>query len=1171
MPKKWTPAQHDAIYAQNSDILVSASAGSGKTSVLIERIAQLLKKGESLERMLIVTFTKAAASEMKERLQDKLYAMLREDEADSAHFIEQIEALPYCHISTLHSFCLDIMRRYPELTGIDARPRLLDEVRAAPLLDDAAENALDAFYEDMDEDAMTLNMAYDEKQIKEMALDIYRNARGEVDMEEWLSKSTREAAGSWGQGNAVYDFLYHMAQKRLSWAQELLEMAAELSGRAGFPTAYAKTIERDQATMAELGAALAKGQLPETGWGFANLSSKKEKGEVIDETVRERFKYYRNMAKEEVKEALRLFPLADAPLQIDESLKLRRALVRIVRLLCANYSARKAEKRAIDYGDMEHFALKVLSADYAKKASARRFDYVFVDEYQDISRTQEAILRAMRENNHMFMVGDVKQSIYRFRLAEPKLFLQKYEDFADEECADERRILLRENFRSRKNILLAVNEVFESTMRREVTEIEYDARAQLSSPKEDIDDPPVELHILLNEKNKEGSEEDGEKNDKGEDKDEENSKEEREAAEKEAELIAERILSLLDSEIEENGKKRKAEFRDMVILMRSVTGKASIYIKTLLKYGIPVYSEKEAKLFDILEINDLVCLLSFLDNQNNDNALLGALSSPLFSFSPDELIGIRNRAKSREGGAECSFFEAMQKDAEENERAREALQTLADWRFEAKNGDFGKFISKILYDVGFYTLSGVMEGSGMRRGNLRKFASEIYASGQDLNGFVALAERMRKENKEIAAPSIGASENVVRLTTIHKSKGLEYPIVFVAGLGGKIRTSKSNSAAYMDSAFGIATRRLKGNQLIATPLFTAVKEKQNSERLAEEARLLYVAMTRAKERLILTGTLSNFEKLLSRLSIPLQEYNLVKAQSMLELITIALRENIAQRQAGLVSGKAKWDIRYHDAENRALSPGRALHKAAEEDVPYRLRMEKKKFVHLPQKISITALIGLSEKYVQPMDDKMQEIKERIYSLKSDTPVASAALLGMDGNKEQEISESAQRAIDYGNAVHSVFCLLPLAGVLDMDGAALRAYIADFADELLQREALSEESRQSLSIDEIARFFESPIGRRALFAKKFFREQSFSYLTEEGVLVQGVVDGLILEEDGFVIVDYKTDRDGSRLKENHKSQVGWYMEAISQAQEIPVKAAYVYYVRDGRYYEIKKEE
>ena len=491
MPQ-WTQAQREAIDARNSELLVSAAAGSGKTAVLVEHVLQLLREGGQINRLLIITFTRAAAAELRERL----IAALDAEAAGNAHLRRQMLLARRAQISTLHVFCHRVIRQHFQAADVDPMAKVGENTALEPLLQRALDESVEELCQSDSPDAQALTSQYQDAQIVEMARQLYTFLRAQADPEAWLTQHMADPAGA-----GLAPFLLILRKEALlclEGAEQLNDQCLRLLELPGAPVHLLPTAQADQALLAALRDALRQDTLPAGELRFA-VKARAPKNADFDPALADRFTSLRDRMKELAKQARAMVPadIDQARAEVSATLPALRALIGLVQAMDARYAQYKQEKNLLDYGDLEHLALKALDDAQVRQSVAEGYDAIFVDEYQDVSAIEEAIVRRVHnENNRLFMVGDVKQSIYRFRLADPTLFLSKYEQFGSEKKAVSRRILLSRNFRSRGNILAAVNCVFARAMRRGATEIAYDDDAALHAGMETTGDPAVQLHII---------------------------------------------------------------------------------------------------------------------------------------------------------------------------------------------------------------------------------------------------------------------------------------------------------------------------------------------------------------------------------------------------------------------------------------------------------------------------------------------------------------------------------------------------------------------------------------------------------------------------------------------------------------------------------------------------
>ena len=1155
MPR-WTPQQQFAIDARNPRVLVSAAAGSGKTSVLIARVLDLLKEGYSLDRLLILTFTNAAAGEMRGRLLKKL----EEEAASHPRLIRQLALVERADVTTLHAFCSKLVKRYFHAAQTDASSRIADEQVARSLFDRALEESLNALYENPGEDDQNLIDRFKDAEIIQMAGALHTFLMAQADPWGWLETSLHypDAQGLWAHpwGRAMR----REAQLRLTGAQGLIQEAEALCLRPSGPARYLDALQDDRALISGCLAALASPEgSPLPAPSFSRLSTR-GKGEE-DPELASQAKALRDAAKKAVQEALALLPgdAAEAALWAEEMALTKpsaRALARLVREVHERYQQLKADAALWDYNDLEHFALKALSHPDVAREAAGSYDAIFVDEYQDISHIQEALIRRLHDKrNALFMVGDVKQSIYRFRLADPSLFLAHYHQFSRDEKSSERLIPLSENFRSQPNILHATNLVFQNTMREGVTEINYDEEARLAPGRDTPGGEPVELWLI--DRSQPTIPGDAPEDDLWEeDEAPEDSPPDLldSAFDYEARLIAQRILALRRETIpDEKGSPRPVRFQDIAVLLRSGVRRAKALIRVLGEAGIPAYSEADAGFYELAEVRDALNLLRVLDNPYDDESLLAALACPAFGFGPGQLDALREHNLDSRAPLHQNFF-AM---AEENPQVKAASRQLAQWRFLAENLPLERFVRRLLRESGLYTLAGARPDGELRRANLRMLASLAAPAPepQTLSAFIKRADAAGKAGRQRSA-SLGEQEDVVRVMTLHASKGLEFPVVFLPDLAAEFKRKRSPSPLFLDAHSGLALTLVKPQERLKKDTFAtrAIKARKNREEMSEEARLLYVGMTRARERLILVASASSPDALLSRWARPQSDYAVGSAASMLDWIGPCLYEAVASGQDSPFEKEgSRWMI-YHrgidslpSAGQAAEAPRAQLPQGAPSDEIRALFEEAPRAPQLPLKSSVTALItgrlgSLAEEEEETPATKRREV------------VLPLPLAPLPQLRDDKPLSAAQRGI----ATHRALGALNPADFYALEGPALKEKLQEALTKLTARGLLRQKEQAALDLKAISAFMQSPLARRMGQSAQQHREWPFTLKVEGGMLLQGVLDACFLEEEGWVLVDFKTDRgEPDDLLNKYTAQMRWYMRALKEITGLAVKEAWLY--------------
>ncbi|MGI6725272.1 MAG: UvrD-helicase domain-containing protein [Christensenellales bacterium] len=1182
MPE-WTPRQKQAITARNRDILVSAAAGSGKTAVLIERVLGLLREGMQLDRMLVMTFTHAAADEMKERLTD----LLGREAAGNEHLRRQFSLLGRADISTLHSFCQRLLRRHFQAVGADPLARLADESLANELFDRALDEAMDAFFEAGSEDNRALGERFTQEEIQDMTRALYAFLMAQAAPFEWLDEALAASMPADLYGHPWYRVMAREALLLLEGAAGLLRMAEDCCLRPDGPARYLNAVRDDLAMVSDLSSRLS--QPGRFAWNrpvFTRLPSTKappEEDPALKEWVH---KTLRGMSKDLVLEALELLPRdgqeADAwAAQVRATRPQLQALAALVRDTTARYQALKAQKSLWDFNDLEHLAFRALKDPQVHREVSGAYDALFVDEYQDISRIQEAIIQRLHgPDNTLFMVGDVKQSIYRFRQADPSLFLSKYRSFETEEKAPQRLITLKENFRSTGNILRAVNLVFERAMQKDATEIDYDDEARLSTLGDEEAGAPVELWILGK---------DAEPDEEAEEPEEaaplaEDGPEEREGGGSgrgaqgemerafvyEARLIAWRIQSLVGTRIPDGNGERELQYRDIAILLRSASGRAAVMAEILNARDIPTYSDADGEFYTQSDVRDALSILEVLDNPCQDIPLLSALSCPAFGFTPDELAQLRLHAPGRDTPLHKAFFELAQSSA----RFAGAARQLERWRMMAQSMPLEKFLARLLRESGLYAVAGAKEDGPLRRANLRILVSRAAPAPepQNLADFVERARRAARQPGRTRSASLGMQENVVRIMTMHKSKGLQFPVVFLPDLAASFSSKRRSLPLVLDAQAGLALVQVDPALRAKQEGFAvrAMKVKKNREELSEEARLLYVGMTRARQRLILIAAPRQSVIGRARDSLTGGSYAAGSAKSMLDWVSAPLKDALAQRPEGLYTapGGSRWQLRMLGtgalpAEARPAPADKpAILEMADCEVPEDLFAPLATGARLPQKSSVTALVtgGCPDPALLDQTEETPELKRHALA-----PARTLRPL-WDSSGSGALSP-AQR----GAAAHKALCALDPALFTGLEEQRLMPAIRLALDELARRGLLLSAERRALDEAAVARFYRSDLARRMARSPQRQAEWPFTMLADEQVILQGVLDACFLEEGAWVLVDYKTDRGEAKdILARYRDQMRWYMRALRDITGLAVREAWLYLLRTGEAVRVEEE-
>ncbi len=1360
---RWTPEQEQAITARGADVLVAAAAGSGKTAVLVERIIRRLvdeRDPLDVDQLLVVTFTEAAATEMRDRIGAALQAALAGN-PENERLQRQLALLGRASISTLHSFCLSLVRQYFYRLGLDPAVSVMGEHEALLLRHEVLDQLFARrFDEEEDGPFHALVDRYgggrDDEGLRNLVLAIYDHMQALPWPDQWLEESL--ARFDVPEGAAIEDLpwwppLRRQIRLELELAAEALASARALAARPGGPAAYldvlaaeeaavraaaARTETGSYADLAEAVAAVAFGRLPGT-----------KKGEV-DEGLKEAVGKLRERAKKAVRAVQEQWFCRTA----DEWLADLRAIAPhlrtlggVVREFAEAFREAKAAQSAIDFNDLERLALQLLRdststpdrlvpSDVARDLRAR-YREILVDEYQDINGVQDAILTLVARDGqegppNRFMVGDVKQSIYRFRHADPGLFLAKYGAYrpwagAPEPGAAGARIVLGANFRSREGVVNAVNFLFRQIMSARAGELDYDRDAELvyragypPLPGEEAAEPPVELHLLDGEERgpadgagsgqapaasgPEAASGDGVAGEAdGEEEDPALAElADLTAMEREARLIAARIRAMVDGTADQPPVQvwdrklktyRPLQYRDIAILLRATTGRINTMIEVLSQSGIPAYGQVSTGYFQATEVQVFLSLLQVLDNPLQDIPLAAVLHSPIVGLSAADLARIRlanprgsfydalvaaaapaSGAAMAEAAAapasEAAMAEAAPAPASGAAMAEAAaaadpaeagattstapglegvlvrfLECLDRWRTLARRRPLSQVVWQILQETGYLHYVGGMPGGAQRQANLlalyeRAREFDQFAR-QGLFRFLRFIERLQAEQSDMGtAPALGEGEDVVRIMSIHKSKGLEFPVVFVAGLGSSFSDRDLRGDLLLNRDLGFGPQVVDPGTRLKYPTlaYHAVREVTRLANLAEELRVLYVALTRARERLVLVGSVKSLRAACARWSRgagapgwPLPESLLLSARSYLDWIGPAvlrhadgapLRELAGEGGTAPGSGPdpavagdpSRWEVTIWDPASlqQILQPrpeaappavdwarigaAEPLDRPLDEALHARLRARFgwrypfEPVVRRFGKLSVTELKGYfdpdaeapAEEMVPPAEEMAPPAEEMAPPAEGSAPPVEEPAPSTEPSSSTfaarpRFLQQDRRALsptERGTAVHVVMQHLDLSRPLDAEGVGRQLA------EMVERELLTPQQAAAVDAEAIADFFASPLGLRILQSRdRVSRELSFTLAVPAAevygdlppeaaagdvVIVQGMVDLLLEEEDGYVLVDYKTDRrDPVQAAQRYTTQIRFYRRAVEEILGRPVKEAYLHFLASRR--------
>ena len=1169
-----TPAQRSAVEHRGGPLLIAAGAGSGKTRVLVERLLdRVLRDGLDVDRFLLITYTRAAAAELRGRIQDALSRALA-DNPGSRQLRRQLNLVNAAGIGTIHSFCASLLRENAALCSLRPDFRQMDASEEAVVRDRVLEALLEERYAEMTPDfrtlADTMGAGVDDSALKRVVFQTYDAVQSHPDPEAWMRAQWEapvpegDAAGTiWGR------LLLDSAGRAAAfWLRRLRAARASLSPEPKLEAAYAPALEGAAESVEGFLAAL------DTGWDAAcayggitypKLGAVRGMG---DHPLALTIKALWKRCKERMKKVTDRFDTPSAGHQEDfQAVRpITDALFRLTADFSRAYSAEKKRRGALDFSDLEHLALGLLLEGDAPTPLARevsrRYEEILVDEYQDCNGVQELIFRAIsREGQNITMVGDVKQSIYRFRLADPSLFLEKYNTYSDEPGKGKgRRVLLRENFRSDAGILRAVNEAFSRLFSRELGELEY-GEAEALLPGSGAPDSPDSFEVRLLETREGG-------------------------LEAEAEAVALRISRLLEEGIRVGD--RPLEAGDIAILLRSAKNRDRYFAAALQRRGIPAVCRKTGDgLTERREVVWALSLLQIIDNPRQDIPLIAALRSPVWGFTADDLAALRTDC--REG---C-LYEALCKRAERDPLCARVVRELGEYRLLAADLPADRLLTELYARTGLPAAAEAREkGSSLWLEELTRCARDLGAAG--CRGLFRFALRLREaEERQVSAAASGSvTGGGVTITTIHDSKGLEYPVVLLADLGRQFHRTEEDSPILIHPALGAGALRMDRDRGIVyrTLPRLAAAEQLTRESLSEELRVLYVAMTRAKGKLILFLRCRDRVTELTRLGLwaetPIEPQALADCKSFGEWLTIA---------ALAIGQDGPWKLLPAETPPQGEDLPQAASPQAPEDTgdleealraAAAWRYPHEADTHLPSKVTATALRETARQAEAAEEaEEMPSPDRGRWREAPDEGIVREADSGAERQSQDEDTAPRGRALklpaflteargltpaEKGTALHLAMqyarpeaCRSPLEAAAEVQ-------------RLRERRFLRPDQAEAVDPWKLSGWYDSPLGRRMLAAEKVHREFKFSLLAPASLLdpagtgemlLQGVVDCWLEEPNGIVIIDYKTDRVTRSTEEaraaEYAPQLRAYAWALEQITGNRVKEAYVYFFATGR--------
>ncbi len=1176
MAKGFTEEQKSAIETLDKSVLVSAAAGSGKTSVLIERIIRIILEGRAnVDEMLVVTFTNAAASEMKLRLAGAIRQRMADHPEDVPRMKDQLARLYKAYISTIDSFALRVIKEFFHMTDMEPSFGVADDVQCELL----RREALGELFEDgfANDDLIEsgsfrafLRLYSEERSddaFMDGMLDAYSRLRTMPDYFDWAFEKAEQlkVTPDTFEGSEFKKMMFADAETVFRSVRGAFSELKKLFAEAGIPEMYESKLSEQAAAVDEIYSALISGKpgnevidaieaIPST-----RLAAAKAQKEAY-ETIKADVSALNKSLKEEISDFKKRYLIPDLETRLAEMNATYEYTIYYLRMLEEferRYDAKKREKRVIDFADMEHIAVRILKNDEAADTLRRRFRFIFVDEYQDTNNIQENLISRVARPDNVFRVGDVKQSIYKFRQAEPEIFERLYKCYTAGSEPDGIAIDLGKNFRTNDATIRYINHVFSNIMEG------YDERAMLYTG---IDDCPPEydfipeVHVLLGDTGAEEYE-----TDDADDEIEELSKEEAEA-----EYIAGIVQSIIGTEFYDTkaGIVRKAGARDVAILFRAVKRRGEIMSRALRARAIEAHVEETEDFFDTVEIEVALALLTCIDNMKRDVQLISVLHSEVFGFSPDDLAGIRIAHK-RAGNDRSAYWKAFEWFTEEGpegalkKKASDARSALMEWRRLSRILPLEDFVWKVLVDSGYYRMAGAMPGGAARQANLRTLADRAGRFSKDsiatLSSFITFLDLLKsKKIKNGQASMVGRDDDVVRISTIHKSKGLEYPFVIVGGMGHRFRYDTNSKKFSFDPEGGVGLPYVDPARRYwrSTVLQRAINSKSRHDSYREEMRLLYVAMTRARNKLFMVGTCKSDEEL--------AKYQL-RPSNFLKAMQNVLRSGYNRLYVSpLVLTKAADDT----GTDSRISAYFDKPLNAEEQAVYD-EIDRRFSYRYPDEDLLTEKAKYSVSAIRKEELEKERMQKKEAVVTSDDEVTHLRT----GIEKSKRASSA----DIGIAYHRIMEFIDFTKALAGDGRADNDYIAERAAFLREHDAIDEDVFASIDPGRISAFFESSLGQRAAAAGRkgsLMREKPFTLRTIRGgreILVQGVIDCCFEEEGRMILIDYKSNfidprkphgEELRRIRDEYKVQIELYKEAVEKGTGLEVSEAYLYLFASG---------
>ena len=1128
----WTQDQQRVIASSSKKLICSAAAGSGKTAVMIERIVRLIREGADPFSFLVITFTNAAAAEMKEKIRKRLMEERRDPVIAAA--AEKAAAMEVC---TIHAFCQHLIRQEFQAARVDPFFQICTGAQHDRLFADAFKQACNELKKREDPDYLSFIRQYEPDRALEIVTEVWHFIMSLPDPFGWLAEKTENVPVDLDREHPWFRTVSAMTEEKIVTMQVLLRRMADMFDEYEKQEAYRAVWKADSMVVDALvrwkdGKDVSKEELTADYGRMPTLRN------LTDREIdwKEQYQKQRKQLRKLIENVLAWIHPDETQLsreftQIRNSL---RGLRKITEETDKAFEKNKARVRALDFSDLEHKALRILENEDSLASVRGRYQRIFVDECQDVSAVQNALIdRLAGEENTLFMVGDVKQSIYRFRLANPNLFRERIEAEGPE--AGE-RIFLQENFRSRPEILQTVNTIFRDVMRAKTAGIEYEEKDELRAGRTDCPGAvPVEVNLL----------EQGE-----------------------GLTCLETVAAHTVARIREMKESGEFDYRDMVILMPEVSTDGPKISELLKEQGIPVFFDGKGGFFEQPEVEVFRNLLTLLDNPHLDLPLLTVLVNPPFEFTEEELSLIRLKKTGRNVPFWQAFEETAGKDSILGLKCRRVKEAIEGWRFKAERMRLNDFLWYLLEESGIYAIYGAGDKGRAAQKNLRSFCLQADRAAERslcaLREFLVFLSEQASGGEMQAASALGNEDNLVRIMTMHKSKGLQFPVVFCLGLDKSLK-GKPGGQVKLDEEMGLCLRyKVPEWRLSRKSAADEIFEwKKNRDIKAEKICLLYVAATRAQQRLVLVGT--GTDRALWHMRSG--EARTLASADYLDLVLPALM-NEGEKSTSFTQGLMPWKITISDnIQQKNVDNGKVIHNpgpwvetllsAPPVDDLWKTDPAKeaaKEAGNILKKYSVTAILQNARNRLF-MEDEEQTPEE-----KRTPDYVERAMKRYQAGSRPAFMETGKKAdgAARGTVIHRFLSLIDLDAVRK-DGADAEM-LAGMKDRMVEKQIFTPEEGGWIRPEAAAKFFASDIGKRMLASPEVHREWDFNlYLDDRGMILQGMIDCAFREGDGWVLLDYKTDsiRDEHAFQEEYRPQLEWYATALQELTGRPVYESWLY--------------